>query len=73
MSVSLLLLNLPPLKLPYGVKFSLNHLKMGLSHLPIGYWFAEGVGAYGNYSTGGIPSPYKIEIGSPFQMCVIYG
>ena len=24
MSVSLLLLNLPPLKLPYGVKFSLN-------------------------------------------------
>ena len=28
MSVSLLLLNLPPLKLPYGVKFSLNVWKL---------------------------------------------
>jgi len=37
MSVSLLLLNLPPLKFPYGVKFSLNLLKLpqNVTHLYI--------------------------------------
>jgi len=64
-----------PPKCIYPIEFTTKYLSSqnGAITSAIGDWFAEGVGEYGNYSTGGIPSPYKIEIGSPFLMCVIYG